>query len=294
MVFSHEWTGKQKWNKTKNVTCQLSTFSVPLPATHVNLYNGLTVFGTLRRLPRLLPFALIVGVPLRLRDIVSVLLALVRLVASSCKQLIETKKKPHVVTELYWLFLFVVVVVGQRSISTEQSAPNRCFLNSIANNHTLTTIDTHIIVAGVISQIRIDGILIVRPDFGHGSMDMYFLFLYLNIANYKSNSMYDVGETSLRNFCANASQTVDETKYIHNPNRRLGRRTTAQINVTVVYCQHVCSTLVLLQFCVRRERKNGAQIFGHSKWFDGIELVLVHICVCVGVGVFVCFNCYFC
>lgn len=53
--------------------------------THLNLKVLLTIFGALDfRLPRLLPLVtLFVGVPLRLRDVVSVLLVLVRLMTSS-------------------------------------------------------------------------------------------------------------------------------------------------------------------------------------------------------------------
>lgn len=54
--------------------------------TYLNLKVLLTTFGVLDFLrPRLLPFVilLLVGVPLRLREVVSVLLVLVRLITSS-------------------------------------------------------------------------------------------------------------------------------------------------------------------------------------------------------------------
>lgn len=53
---------------------------------YLNLNVLLTTFGAfVFFLPRLLPFVtLFVGVPLRLRDVVSVLLVLVKLIMSSC------------------------------------------------------------------------------------------------------------------------------------------------------------------------------------------------------------------
>lgn len=67
--------------------CKYSTIKIKKArCTNEHLNGGLLGLAAFDRLfPRLLPLTLFIGVPLRLRDVVSVLLALVTLAASSCK-----------------------------------------------------------------------------------------------------------------------------------------------------------------------------------------------------------------